>query len=122
MPPHRLSEDAKGVYTISATPFLDDGAIDFASADRLVEFYIEAGVSGITTLGMMGEANKLAPIEAEGFLSHVLARVAERVPVVVGVSSPGLDNLARLSAVAMEQGASGVMVAPAPRLNTEEKL
>jgi len=81
MPPHRLSEDAKGVYTISATPFLDDGAIDFASADRLVELYIEAGVSGITILGMMGEANKLAPIEAEGFLSHVLARVAERVPV-----------------------------------------
>jgi 4-hydroxy-tetrahydrodipicolinate synthase len=122
MASHRLNEDAKGVYVISATPFLDDGAIDVASADRLVEFYIEAGVSGITILGMMGEANKLTPNEAEGFLGHVLARVAGRVPVVVGVSAAGLDNLARLSAVAMEHGAAGVMVAPAPGLNTEEKL
>ncbi len=30
----RLSEDTKGVYIISATPFDDDGSIDFDSADR----------------------------------------------------------------------------------------
>jgi 4-hydroxy-tetrahydrodipicolinate synthase len=122
MAAHRLSEDAKGVYIISATPFLDDGEIDFASADRLVEFYIEAGVSGITILGMMGEANKLAPDEAEQFLRHMLKRVAERVPVVVGVSSAGLDNLAKLSEVAMGSGAAGVMIAPPAGLTTDEKL
>jgi len=57
---HRLSEDARGVYIISATPFTQTGAIDFAGADRLVEFYIGHGVSGITILGMMGEAPKLS--------------------------------------------------------------
>ena len=117
-----LSEDAKGVFIISATPFAEDGAVDLESADRLVEFYLEAGVQGITILGMMGEAPKLSFEEASGFMAQVLARVAGRVPVVVGVSNPGLDNLTRLASEAMKGGAAGVMVAPVPGLATEERL
>lgn len=118
----KLAERANGVYIISATPFTDDGAIDLASADRLVEFYIEAGVSGITVLGMMGEAQKLSGPESETFLAHILGRVAGRVPVVVGVSNAGLDNLVKLSHFAMEAGAAGAMVAPMSGLNTDQKL
>ena len=119
---HRLSEDARGVYIISATPFTQTGAIDFAGADRLVEFYIGHGVSGITILGMMGEAPKLSGEESLAFLGHMMRRVADRVPVVVGVSNAGIDNLARLSRAAMERGAAGVMIAPPGGLSTEEKL
>ena len=118
----RLDESAAGVYVISATPFDTDGGLDLDSAARLADFYIEKGVSGITILGMMGEAPKLAPDEAERFLSHYLEHVDGRVPVVVGVSNVGLDNLVRLAGSSMEQGAAGVMVAPLPGLGTEEKL
>jgi len=119
---HRLDETASGVYIISATPCAQDGALDLDSADRLVEFYIEKGVTGITILGMMGEAPKLAPEESEQFLARVIRRVDGRVPVIVGVSSAGLDNLVRLAASSMDQGAAGVMVAPVPNLGTEEKV
>lgn len=122
MATHLLNENAKGVYIISATPFADDGSIDIASADRLVEFYIERGVSGMTILGMMGEAHKLAPDESTMFLRHVLNRVADRIPVVVGVSNAGLDNLVRLSETAMQAGAAGVMVAPPGGLVTDDRL
>ena len=122
MAAQRLSEEASGVYIISATPFADDGAIDFASADGLVDFYIETGVSGITILGMMGEANKLTGDEAENFMRHVLDRVDGRVPVVVGTSAAGIDNLAQLSKRAAAHGAAGVMIAPPGGLNTDEKL
>ena len=118
----RLNEQAAGVFIISATPFRDDGALDLGSADRLVEFYIDKGVSGITILGMMGEAQKLAPDESERFLAHMLKRVNGRVPVIVGVSSAGMDNLVRLSRQAMDCGAAGVMVAPLAGLGTEAKL
>lgn len=118
----RLSESAKGVYIISATPFAEDGALDLDSASRLVEFYLEAGVQGITILGMMGEAPKLSLDEAQRFLRHMLERAAGRLPVVVGVSNAGLDNLARLAGQAMEYGAAGVMVAPIPGLSTESRL
>ncbi|MCP3972994.1 MAG: dihydrodipicolinate synthase family protein, partial [bacterium] len=129
MPTARLSEDASGVYIISATPFDDGGALDLASADRLVDYYLEAGISGMTILGMMGEAPKLAPDEAVSFAKHILTRVDGRVPVVVGVSNAGLVNLARLSKTCMAAGAAGVsgmtilgMLGEAPKLAPDEAV
>ena len=122
MAAQRLTEEARGVYIISATPFAEDGALDLESAGRLIDFYLEAGVDGITILGMMGEAPKLAPDESERFVTHVLARVDGKLPVVVGVSAAGTDNLARLAHKAMDGGAAGVMVAPTGGLVTDEKL
>lgn len=116
---HRQSE---GVFIIAATPFTETGALDLASTDRMVDFYLESGVSGITILGIMGEAPKLAPDEAQAFATRVLARVNGAVPVVVGVSAAGLDPMARLANAVMEAGAGGVMVAPQPSLQTEAKL
>jgi 4-hydroxy-tetrahydrodipicolinate synthase len=114
-----IDRETHGVYVIAATPFAEDGALDLTSTDRMVDFYLETGVTGMTILGIMGEAPKLAGDEAVGFATHVLARVAGRVPVIVGVSGAGLDNMARLARRVMEAGAGGVMVAPMPGLGTE---
>lgn len=122
MSPNKLDESAAGVYIISATPFGDDGALDLESTDRLADFYVEQGVSGITVLGMMGEAQKMAPAESEQFLLRVLKRVDGKLPVVVGVSNAGLDNLRDLSSFSMDNGAAGVMIAPLPGLGTEQKV
>lgn len=118
----RLNEQAAGVYIISATPFHDDGIIDMESADRLTDFYLEKGVSGITILGMMGEAPKLTAEESRQFMSRIIKRVNGQVPVVVGVSNAGMDNLANLSNSAMDQGAAGVMVAPFAAHKTDEAI
>ena len=122
MTAQKLDESAAGVFVISATPFTDDGSLDLDSVDGLVEFYLEKGVSGITVLGMMGEAQKMAPEESEAFLERVLRRVDARVQVIVGVSNAGVDNLVRLSKFSMDHGAAGVMVAPLAGLSTEEKI
>ena len=60
-----LDESAKGVYVIAVTPFTDDGALDLESTDRMVDFYLEKGATGLTVLGMMGEAPKLTAAESE---------------------------------------------------------
>jgi len=108
----KLTESARGVYIIAATPFTETGALDLESASRLVEFYLERGVAGMTILGMMGEAPKLTGDEAITFARHMIARVDGRVPVVVGVSSPGFAAMAELSKAVMDAGAAGVMVSP----------
>ena len=59
-----ISSCASGVYPISVTPFLDNGAIDFDSMDRLTDFFIETGVPGVTLLGILGEASKLTAAES----------------------------------------------------------
>jgi 4-hydroxy-tetrahydrodipicolinate synthase len=117
-----LTERTRGVFVISATPFTDDGDLDLASADSLVEFYLEQGVHGITVLGMMGEAPKLTFAETITFVQHVLERVAGRVPVVVGVSSPGLATLRDVTKAAMGAGAAAVLVAPSAGLRTDEQI
>lgn len=117
-----INADSRGVFVIAVTPFRPDGAIDFASIDSVVEFYIERGVSGMTIMGMMGEAPKLSATESVEVMTRYLERVDGRVPVVVGVSNAGLDNLAALSSQAMDHGAAGVMVAPTPGLTTEQAL
>ncbi len=118
----RLDESAEGVYIISITPFTDSGAIDLASTDRLIEFYIERGVTGITILGMMGEAPKLSGAESAAFARHVAQRIAGRIPIVVGVSSPGFAAMGELARAAMDAGAAGVMVAPAPGPRTDDAV
>jgi 4-hydroxy-tetrahydrodipicolinate synthase len=117
-----LTEQAHGVFVISVTPFTDQGAVDYASVDSVVEFYLEKGVHGVTILGMMGEAPKLSFEESSAFAAHVLQRVRQRVPVVVGVSNAGLDNLRCLALSSMDAGAAGVLVAPVPTVRTDGQL
>jgi len=118
----RLTESARGVFVIAATPFTADGALDLPSVDRLVDFYLGHRVHGLTLLGIMGEAPKLTAEESLAVVRRVLARVAGRVPVVVGVSSAGLAPLAALADGCMQAGAAGVMVAPTPGLRGDDAL
>ena len=117
-----LDETAAGVYVIAATPFSDDGALDLASADRMVDFYLERGADGLTLLGIMGEAPKLSAEESRIFLRRALARIAGRVPAIVGVSAPGLAPMKELAASAMDLGAAGVMVAPPSHLRSDDQI
>ena len=69
-----LSVDAKGVFPIAPTPFHNDGRIDTASVDRMIDHYVAAGADGCTILGIMGEAPKLDHDEAIGFVARCVAR------------------------------------------------
>ena len=118
----RLTENASGVYIIAATPFTDDGSLDFASTDSLIDFYLSCGVQGMTILGMMGEAAKLSEEESRLVTQRILKRVAGRIPVIVGVSNPGLRPMAQFTDFVMTEGAAGVMVAPVSTLRTDEQI
>ncbi|WP_258052405.1 dihydrodipicolinate synthase family protein [Mesorhizobium sp. INR15] len=118
----KITRDTRGVYIIAATPFKDDGSLDLESADRMVDFYLSHGVNGMTILGMMGEANKLTEDESRLFASHVFKRVAGTIPVVVGVSGAGIDNLRSLAQFSMDEGAAGIMVAPTPGPAVEDRI
>jgi 4-hydroxy-tetrahydrodipicolinate synthase len=112
---------ASGVYPIAPTPFTDAGEIDWASTDRMVDWYREIGATGLTILGIMGEAPKLDPAEAVEFATRIIRR-AQGLPVLVGVSAPGFAAMRSLARAAMEAGAGGVMIAPPPALRTDDQI
>lgn len=116
-----LTADAKGVFPIAPTPFLDDGTIDTASIDRLTDFYLACGSTGITVLGQLGEAPKLEHAESVEVATRMIRR-ASRLPVVVGVSAPGFAAMRALTREVMDRGAAGVMIAPPNTLRTDDQI
>lgn len=117
-----LDTSAKGVYLIAVTPFKDNGELDLESTDRMVDFYLEKGATGLTILGILGEATKLTAAESGLFVQRVLARVAGQVPVIVGASAPGFAPMKELTQNVMAMGASGVMVAPPHSVRTDDQI
>jgi 4-hydroxy-tetrahydrodipicolinate synthase len=102
----------RGVYTIALTPFTDKGDLDDKSIGSLSEFYVDAGVHGITILGIMGEAHKLSDAERRAITERYVAAVGGRVPVVVGCSAVATKVVAERVQEAEKAGATAVMVAP----------
>ena len=116
-----LPPDAHGVYPIAPTPFLEDGSIDTASIDRLTDFYLGCGATGITVLGQLGEAPKLEQQESLDVAKRMIRR-ASGLPVVVGVSAPGFAAMRALTHDVMAIGAAGVMIAPPNTLRTDDQI
>jgi 4-hydroxy-tetrahydrodipicolinate synthase len=73
-----------GLWLPLITPFRD-GAVDYASYERLLDHYMALGVDGLFPLGTTGEAPALDDAEIERLVECTLARARARVPVFVGV-------------------------------------
>jgi 4-hydroxy-tetrahydrodipicolinate synthase len=116
-----LDATASGVFPIAPTPFHPDGRLDDASVDTLIAGYLKAGSTGVTVLGIMGEAPKLEPDESIAIADRFIKGFG-KLPVIVGVSSPGFAAMRALSRKVMEKGAAGVMIAPVPSLRTDDQI
>jgi len=114
----------QGVFSVLPTPFDDRGDIDEASLRRVVRLFVNAGVDGVTALGVTGEVARLDEAERMRVADIVLDAAGGRVPVVVGASADGTRTCIGYSRSALAAGAAAVMVSPPrmPKLNTEAVL
>lgn len=115
-------KDMKGVIAIATTPFNNENTIDYESVDSLSQYYLDSKVSGVTILGVMGEAHKLNIEEQKLLIKRYIKKLINNVPVIVGVSNPGLDNLELLSKFSMDTGASGVMISGYNGLKNDDQI
>jgi 4-hydroxy-tetrahydrodipicolinate synthase len=117
-----LSEETRGVFPLCPTPFHDDGSLDMASLERVLDFFLEKGAHGLVVLGVFGEAARLSAEESRRVLRRVMKHVGRAVPVVVGAGTLGLEALKALAGEAMDAGAAGMMLAPAPELESDDLI
>lgn len=94
------------------TAFREDGALDLPGTASLVRAAREAGVAGLTALGVMGEAAELSEDERRQVLACV-RDTAGTLPVVVGVSGDSVDVIAARARDAAHAGVQGLMVSAA---------
>ncbi len=116
-----LTSKAAGLFPIAPTPFHPDGLIDTASIDTLIERYLAANATGITVLGIMGEAPKMDASQSLAIVKQFIKGMGN-LPVIVGVSSTGFAAMRSLAKTSMELGAAGVMIAPPPSLRTDDQI
>ena len=75
----------KGLGVALVTPFMENGAVDFAAVARIVDNLVEGGVDYILVLGTTGETPTLTKDERKALIRFVRERVAGRVHLMVGV-------------------------------------
>ena len=75
----------RGTGVAVVTPYNEDYKVDYPSLERVLDHVIEGGVDYIVSLGSTGEAVMLDALECRQVLSHTLAYVNNRVPVIVGM-------------------------------------
>lgn len=111
----------EGVYSVLPTPFTASGEVDDDSLRRVIDLFIEAGVNGVTALGVTGEVARLDDRERQRVLDVVTTHVNGRIGVVAGTTAEGTRTCIGYSRHAKEAGATAVMVSPPrmPKLNSE---
>lgn len=80
-------KEFSGVWTALVTPMKEDGQVDYASLERLVEQQVEGGVDGIVAVGTTGESPTLTPREHIDVIVKIHEFAAGRLPVLAGTGS-----------------------------------
>lgn len=103
----------RGSYTVTVTPFTEDGgAIDLDANRRFIDWQLESGVPGLIVLGTTGEFLTVSDEERTELVQSTVEHVAGRVPVLVGTMNACTENAVRYSREAEELGADGLMIVP----------
>lgn len=103
-------EAIAGLFAAVATPVHGDGSLDLATLDRLIDFLLERGVSGICLGGATGEY----PHFESGDRTAVVARAARRLPreraLLVGIGGVSIRHTLALGRAALESGSRALLL------------
>src|SRR5437868_13944244 len=84
----RLDAQAlKGSFPPIVTAFNDDGSVDYATYERLVEFHVKGGSAGIVVTGTTGEPSTLLPEERIELLKVAVSTARARIRVVAATGT-----------------------------------
>ena len=93
---------AHGIVPVMLTPFTEADRIDWASLERLVEWYLANGADALFAVCQSSEMQKLSLDERTELARRVVAQTAGRVPVIASghISDDRDDQRAELTAMA----------------------
>lgn len=100
----------KGAGVAIATPFHQDGTVNYEKFAELIEFQITNGTDAIVVCGTTGEASTLTHEEHLDVIRYCVEKVAGRVPVIAGTGSNCTETAIYLSTEAEKAGVDGVLL------------
>lgn len=100
----------EGVCVALATPFLENGRVDFVSLEKLIDRCLKGGVQAIAILATTGESPTINEKERNLIIKFVRKRVPRDVKLIVGTGSNNMDKAISNTTTAKKLGADGVLV------------
>ncbi len=98
-----------GCFTALATPF-DKSGIDYEGLDRLIDFQIENGITGILAVGTTGESPVLTWDEHNKVIEQVAQKTKDKCVCIAGTGSNNTRESLEATKHASEVGADAVLL------------
>lgn len=113
----------RGSIVALVTPMDEQGHIDFPCLSRLVDFHLQNKTDGIVVVGTTGESGTLDVAEQRQLITHVVAQVARRIPVIAGTGTVATAKTIELTRQAMELQVDACLLMTPPYVKpTQEGL
>ena len=112
-----------GSIVALVTPMRENGDIDWAALDGLIEWHIESGTHAIVPMGTTGESATLDTDEHLQVIKRTIELVAKRIPVIAGTGSNSTAEAIHQTQEAQALGADAcLLVTPYYNRPTQEGL
>jgi len=99
----------KGVMQAPVTPLHDDFSLDLPTLEKVTDFHVRTGATGITWPYHKSESLNMTIAERKAGAEAVIRTVNKRVPVAIHVSSLAVRDTIELARHAQEKGADCVV-------------
>ncbi|MBW2019381.1 MAG: 4-hydroxy-tetrahydrodipicolinate synthase [Deltaproteobacteria bacterium] len=99
-----------GCYTALMTPFKNDYEVDYEGLNKLVEFQIASGVSGILAVGTTGESPTLSWGEHNEVIRMVVEKCKGKCQSIAGTGSNNTRETMESTEHAVHVGADAVLL------------
>lgn len=87
-----------------------DGAVDWDTLGRLVDWHVEQGSGGIVAVGTTGESATLGFEEHGLVIREIVSAAARRIPVIAGTGANATEEAIRLTRDAQRAGADACLL------------
>ncbi|HEY6516276.1 MAG TPA: 4-hydroxy-tetrahydrodipicolinate synthase [Steroidobacteraceae bacterium] len=112
-----------GSLVAIVTPMRGDGAIDYSAWERLVDWHIESGTTGLVVGGTTGESATLTDPELWELAQRACERARRRIAVLVGVGASSTAITVERAARFSQLPVAGILVVtPAYNRPSQEGL
>lgn len=114
----------RGTGVALITPFHQDGSIDWAALERLIEHVVQGGVDYVVSLGTTGEAITLSSKECQQVFDFTADKVNGRIPLVAGWfgANSTAHLLERLNTIDLSRASAILSSSPAYNKPSQEGI
>ena len=100
----------EGIYVPNITPFNKKGEIQYNALEKLIEYWVKTGLSGMVVNASTGEAPYLSKTEKRKLIEYVVEKVDGRFRVFAGTGAMSTRDTIELTQEAKEAGAEAALV------------